>query len=543
MSEMKNLMDEVVNAIPALERGSIVKGTVLDVSLDIGVLMDIGAKVEGVLPHSEIPAIGGVSVGQDIEVYICDMSGTDGHPTLSWAKAQKYKEVHELEKAFEAGDVLEALITEKIKGGVKATVKGITAFMPNSQIGYPPVKNIADTIGKTVPVKIKKFNQKKNDIVISWRDVVEEDYKKNQDKFWDDVREGDVREGTVKGITKFGAFVDIGGFEGLLHIKDISWGRTENVADELQIGQKINVKVTKLNKTKNRVSLSLKDTTPHPWDNISEKYTVGSIHKGIVKGILEYGAFVELAPGLEGLLHVSEISWARNSKPADLLTPGQEVEVMVLSIDREAKRISLSLKNTQENPWVAYTQKHSAGEVIDCAVTHIVKNGMTVSVGDGLEGFILLKDFSWKERVASAADMFSEGSELKAKILEIIPDEQKIYLGIKQLEDNPFKGYSSGSAVTGTVTGTTKDRILVDLKDGVQGFVHISQVAHEKTENLDGFTPGMEVTGVIVKVNENSSQVEISIKELEKKKEHETMRQYYSTESTGFSIGDILKKE
>jgi len=357
------------------------------------------------------------------------------------------------------------------------------------------------------------------------------------------VREGEVREGTVKGITKFGAFVDIGGFEGLLHIKDISWGRTENVADELRIGQKINVKVTKLNKTKNRVSLSLKETTPHPWDDVNDKYSVGSIHKGIVKGILEYGAFVELAPGLEGLLHVSEISWAKNSKPSELLTRGQEVEVMVLSIDSDAKRISLSLKNTQENPWLAYAQKHSVGDVLDCAVTHIVKNGMTVSVGDGLEGFILLKDFSWKKRVASASDMFSEGSELKAKILEIIPDEQKIYLGIKQLEDNPFKDYSSGNVVTGVVTGTTKDRILVDLKDGVKGFVHISQVANEKTENLDDFTPGVKVTGVIVKVNENTGQVEISIREMEKQQEHETMRQYYSTESTGFSIGDILKKE
>jgi len=482
-------------------------------------------------------------VGQDIEVYICDMSGTDGHPTLSYTKAQKYKDVHEIEKAFEAGEVLEALITEKIKGGVKATVKGITAFMPNSQIGYPPVKNIADTIGKTVPVKVKKFNKRKNDIVISWRDVVEEDYKKNQEKFWDDVREGDVREGVVKGITKFGAFVDIGGFEGLLHIKDISWGRTENVADELEIGQKINVKVTKLNKTKNRVSLSLKETTAHPWDSVNEKYTVGSIHKGLVKGILEYGAFVELEPGLEGLLHVSEISWARNSKPADLLTPGQEVEVMVLSIDSEGKRISLSLKNTQENPWIAYAQKHSAGEVLDCKVTHIVKNGMAVSVGEGIEGFILLKDFSWKERVNSAADMFSEGSELKAKILEIMPDEQKIYLGIKQLEENPFKDYSSGSVVTGTVTGTTKDRILVDLNDGIKGFIHISQVAHEKTENLDGFSAGRKLTGLVVKVNENTGQVELSIKELEKQKETETMQQYYSTESTGFSIGDILKKE
>ncbi len=543
MSELKDLMEQVVNAIPALERGGIVSGTVLDVSMDIGVLMDIGAKVEGVLPHSEISEIGGISVGQVIEVYICDMSGTDGHPTLSYTKAQKYKDVHEIEKAYEAGEILEAEITEKIKGGVKATVKGITAFMPNSQIGYPPVKNIADTIGKTVPVKVKKFNKKKNDIVISWRDVVEEDYKKNQEKFWDDVREGDVREGVVKGITKFGAFVDIGGFEGLLHIKDISWGRTENVNDELEIGQKINVKVTKLNKTKNRVSLSLKETTPHPWDSVNEKYTVGSIHKGVVKGILEYGAFVELAPGLEGLLHVSEISWARNAKPADLLTPGQEVEVMVLSIDSEGKRISLSLKNTQENPWTAYAQKHSAGEVLDCTVTHIVKNGMTVSVGEGIEGFILLRDFSWKERVNSAADMFSEGSELKAKILELRPDDQKIYLGIKQLEDNPFKDYASGNVVTGTVTGTTQDRILVDIKDGINGFVHISQVAHEKTENLDGFSAGQKVTGVIVKVNENTGQVEISIKELEKQKETETMQQYYSTKSTGFSIGDILKKE
>ncbi|MEA2081712.1 MAG: S1 RNA-binding domain-containing protein, partial [Elusimicrobiota bacterium] len=195
------------------------------------------------------------------------------------------------------------------------------------------------------------------------------------------------------------------------------------------------------------------------------------------------------------------------------------------------------------NPWISYAQKHSAGEVLDCKVTHIVKNGMTVSLEEGIDGFILLKDFSWKERVNSAADMFSEGSELKAKILEIRPDDQKIYMGIKQLEENPFKDYASGSVVTGKVTGTTKDRILLDLKDGIRGFIHIAQVANEKTENLDGFSEGQEVTGIIVKVNENTGQVEISIKELDKQKEHETMQQYYSTKSTGFSIGDILKKE
>ncbi|MBU4133786.1 S1 RNA-binding domain-containing protein, partial [bacterium] len=367
--------------------------------------------------------------------------------------------------------------------------------------------------------------------------------KKNQDKFWDEVREGDVREGVVKGITKFGAFVDIGGFEGLLHIKDISWGRTENVSDELEMGQKITVKVTKLNKTKNRVSLSLKETKPHPWDGVNEKYTVGSIHKGTVKGILEYGAFVELQPGLEGLLHVSEMSWARNVKPAELMKPGQEVEVMVLSVDTEGKRISLSLKNTQENPWIAYAQKHSAGETVDCKVTHLAKNGMAVSVEEGIDGFILLKDFSWKERVAEASDMFSEGSQLQAKIIEIRPDDQKVYLGIKQLEENPFKDYSSGSNVTATVTGTTKDRILVDIKEDIKGFIHISQVAHEKTENLDAFSAGQQLTAMVVKVNENTGLVELSIKELEKQKETETMKQYYSTESTGFSIGDILKKE
>ncbi|MFH1352513.1 MAG: S1 RNA-binding domain-containing protein [bacterium] len=543
MSESKNLMDEVVNAIPKLAAGKIVRGKVLDVSNPDGVLVDIGGKAEGVIPLSEISEVSDISVGQDIDVYIIDMSGTGGSPTLSCRKAQKNKAIYDIEQAFEKGETVTARIIEQINGGVKAKINGIEAFMPNSQIGYPPVRKIKETIGQDVPVKIKKFNKIKNDIVVSWRDVVEPEYKRMQEKFWSEVREGEIKKGVVKGITKFGAFVDIGGFEGLLHIKDISWGRTERVSDELQIGQEIEVKITKLNKTENRVSLSLRETKSHPWEKVEKKYPVGSIHNGVVRGVVEYGAFVELEPGLEGLLHISELSWKRNLKTSEVLKEGQNIEVMVLKSDHETKRISLSLKNTQENPWQSFIAKHSVGETIEGRVTHLTKNGAVVELPDAAEGFILLKDFSWKERISHPSDMLSVDQQVSAKILSISVEEQKIYLGLKQIEDSPFKNYVSGRSVTGTVAKVDTDKLIMDLPDGIPGFIHISQIESGKTENLSAFSEGQKIEAVVIKVNENLRMIELSIKELEKQKENETMQQYYSSESAGFSIGDILKKE
>jgi len=543
MSESKNLMDEIVNAIPKLASGKIVKGRVLDVSNPDGVLVDIGGKAEGVIPLSEISEVSALSVGQEIDVYIIDMAGTGGSPTLSCRRAQKNKAIYDIEQAAEKGETVTAKIVEQIKGGVKVKINGVEAFMPNSQIGFPPVRKIKETIGQEVPVKIKKFNRSKNDIVVSWRDVVEPEYKKLQEKFWTEVREGEIKKGVVKGITKFGAFVDIGGFEGLLHIKDISWGRTERVSDELKIGQEIKVKITKLNKTENRVSLSLRETKSHPWEKVENKYPVGSIHNGVVRGVVEYGAFIELEPGLEGLLHISELSWQRNLKTSDVLKVGQEVEVMVLKTDNESKRISLSLKNTQKNPWQSFTEQHAVGEIIEGKVTHLTKNGAVVGLPDNLEGFILMKDFSWKERISQPSDMLSVGQDISVKILSISVEEQKIYLGLKQIEDSPFKNYVSGRKITGTVIQVDKDKIIMELSDGLKGFIHISQVEAAKTEDLSAFSEGQKIEAAVVKINENLRMVELSIKELEKKKENETMQQYYSSESAGFSIGDILEKE
>jgi len=538
MSETKNLMDEVVNAIPKLSHGKVVKGKVLDVSKPEGVYVDIGAKAEGVIPLSEISDVSDISVGQEIDVYIIDMTGTGGYPTLSCRRALKYKAVSDIEQAFEKGEVLTAKIIEQIKGGVKVKISGMEAFMPNSQIGYPPVRKIRETIGQEVPVKIKKFNRSKNDLVVSWRDVVEAEYKQQQEKFWEEVRTGETRRGTVKGITKFGAFVDIGGFEGLLHIKDISWGRTERVSDELQVGQEIEVKITKLNKTENRVSLSLKETKAHPWEEVEKKYPVGSIHNGTVRGVVEYGAFVELEPGLEGLLHVSELSWKRNLKAPDVLKENQKIEVMVLKTDQVNKRISLSLKNTQKNPWATFAENHPVGEIIEVKVTHLTKNGAVVELPEGVEGFILLKDFSWKERISEPSDLLSVGQQVTAKIINVSIEEQKVYLGIKQVEESPFKNYTPGRILSCTVARVDTDKLIVELPDGIQGFIHISQIEAAKTENLSAFTAGQKIEAAVVKINENARMVELSIKALEKQKENETMQQYYSS-----SIGDILKKE
>ncbi len=542
MTEDERLMEEAIKTIVEASAGKIVKGTVLDVSQEIGVLVDIGTKVEGVIPLSEISEAGGeFSVGEQLDVYIVNMSGTNGHPTLSRKKALELKIYDEIENAYKDGKILQAKITSQIRGGVKADINGIEVFIPNSHLGYPPVRRINETIGKTVPVKIKTFSRKKGDIVASWKEAVEGEIKAKQQKFWDEVRVGEIREGTVTGITKFGAFVDIGGFEGLLHIKDISWGRTENVSDELKTGQKIKVKITKINRTEERVSLSLKDTMPHPWEKASEKYEIGSIHKGIVKSVVKFGAFVELEPGLEGLLHVSEISWKKNIRAEDILKEGEEIEVMVLNVDAENKKISLSLRNVTENPWQKFAEEHKTGDNITGTVKNLTKTGAFIDLGNDIEGFVSIKDFSWEKRIQHPSEMLVPGQEIQTKILEIKPGEQRISLGIKQAKKNPFSNFAVGSVVEGTITEVRKNNCILELPDGIKGFIHISQISPEKIEDLSGFKPGQKIKAIVVEVNENSRMVELSVKGYLKQQERETIKQYYSSESTGFSIGDILK--
>jgi len=545
MDEMKDLMDEYLDGIPSVSSGKIVKGKVLEISDTMGIVVDFGAKSEGIIPLEELEKIGQLKIGDEIDVLVKTFSGRDGYPVLSHIEAKKRILEDKVEEAFKNGETLEVKIIEKIKGGVKVRISDseVEAFMPNSQIGYPPVKNIRLVIGQVVPAKVIKYDASKKDIVVSWRAVAEPQYKQKLEEFWQNARLGEIREGTVKSITDFGAFVDIGGFEGLLHIKDISWGRTEKVSDELEVGQRIKVKIINLNKTQNRVSLSLRETIPQPWETVDEKYKVGDIVEGTVKSLLPYGAFVELEPGLEGLLHISEISWFDTNKPEDILKTGDKVHVKILNINKENRRIALSLKEAGENPWVKFAEAHPEGSVVSGKIKNLTKNGAFVELENDLEGFIMIKDFVWERKIADPQEVVHLGEEIQAKVLKTIPSERRIYLGLKQMKPSPFANYPKGKIVKVTVTKIKPDRLYVELPDGLRGFIHISQIDSKKRDNLNDFNVGQQLEAVVIEANENTRQVEVSIKALEKKKEEATIKQYISTKPSGFSIGDILKKE
>jgi len=511
MDEMKDLMDEYLDGIPSVSSGKIVKGKVLEISDTMGIVVDFGAKSEGIIPLEELEKIGQLKIGDEIDVLVKTFSGRDGYPVLSHIEAKKRILEDKVEEAFKNGETLEVKIIEKIKGGVKVRISDseVEAFMPNSQIGYPPVKNIRLVIGQVVPAKVIKYDASKKDIVVSWRAVAEPQYKQKLEEFWQNARLGEIREGTVKSITDFGAFVDIGGFEGLLHIKDISWGRTEKVSDELEVGQRIKVKIINLNKTQNRVSLSLRETIPQPWETVDEKYKVGDIVEGTVKSLLPYGAFVELEPGLEGLLHISEISWFDTNKPEDILKTGDKVHVKILNINKENRRIALSLKEAGENPWVKFAEAHPEGSVVSGKIKNLTKNGAFVELENDLEGFIMIKDFVWERKIADPQEVVHLGEEIQAKVLKTIPSERRIYLGLKQMKPSPFANYPKGKIVKVTVTKIKPDRLYVELPDGLRGFIHISQIDSKKRDNLNDFNVGQQLEAVVIEANENTRQVSI----------------------------------
>src|SRR6186713_2850390 len=465
--------------------GQIVSGTVVQVHHD-SVIVDIGGKSEGVISKSEfVGADGtfGVKVGDRVDVFIESRESDDGLISLSKEKADKMKVWDEISSACERDEIIEGTISQRVKGGLSVTIRGgVKAFLPGSQVDLRPIRNLEKLIGQTYEFKVIKFNKKRGNIVLSRRVLLERERDQMKQKTLQTLEEGMTVTGTIKNITEYGAFVDLGGIDGLLHITDMSWGRVNHPEELFKVGDEVTVKVLKYNAETERVSLGLKQTQEDPWNHVQEAYPLGKKVSGKVMSITDYGAFVELEPGVEGLIHVSEMSWTKKVKhPSKLLEMGAEVECQVLEVDSRAKRISLGLKQLEPDPWTLFTDKYKPGDKIGGKVRSLTDYGVFVGIEEGVDGMVHKTDLSWTVKVNNPADIYNKGDDVEAIILSINHDEKKVSLGVKQLWDDPWAGamdaYKPGTVVEEAV-------VLSMAEFGI--FVRIA-------EGIDGLVPGNEI--------------------------------------------------
>ncbi|MCS7062814.1 MAG: 30S ribosomal protein S1 [Methylacidiphilales bacterium] len=496
--------------------GSIVKGKILEKRLR-DVLVDVGYKSEGVVPLSQFDNPDEVKVGDEIEVLVENLENEDGMIVVSREKASQKQNWEKIVKLYNEGIPIEGKVKSVVKGGLMLDI-GVEAFLPASQIDIVVPKNLKDFEGKTLVCKVVKLNEDRKNVVLSRRELVEAERAEKRAKFLAEVEKGSLVHGVVKNITEFGAFIDLDGIDGLLHITDMSWTRINHPSEILSVGQEIELVVTEIDKEKERVSLGLKQKTENPWDKIADKYPVNSKVHGKVSSLTAYGAFVELEPGIEGLIHISELSWTKRvNKPADILTLGQEIDALVLDVNKEEQKISLSLRQLEPNPWDEVSLKYPQGTIVKGVVRSFTAYGAFVELPDGLDGMIHVSDLSWTRKINHPSEMLKKGQEVEAVVLEIDKTNQRISLGIKQLTEDPWKNiekiYKVGDIVKGKVSKIASFGAFVQLADEIDGLVHISQISTERVNRVkDVLKVGQEVEARIVKVDKTERRIGLSIK-------------------------------
>ena len=537
--------------------GEIVSGTVVHVGRD-AVVVDIGGKSEGVIPLREFSGPTGevtVKAGDPVDVFIESRENDDGLVTLSKEKADKMKVWDEISNACEADELIEGTISQRVKGGLSVTIRGgVKAFLPGSQVDLRPIRNLDKLIGQTYKFKVIKFNKKRGNIVLSRRVLLERERDEMKQKTLETLTEGMVVKGTIKNITEYGAFVDLGGIDGLLHITDMSWGRVNHPSEVFQVGDEVTVKVLKYNAETERVSLGLKQTQEDPWNTAEEMFPPGKKVTGKVMSITDYGAFVELRPGIEGLIHVSEMSWTKKVKhPSKLLEVGQEVECQVLEVDARAKRISLGLKQLEPDPWMLFTDKYHPGDKIQGKVRSITDYGVFVGIEEGVDGMVHKSDLSWSVRVNNPADLHKKGDDVEAIILSINHDEKKVSLGIKQLWDDPWPSmlteFPMGRVFDdATVVNLVDYGLFVKLRDGVEGYIPKDDMVEVEGQKLK---TGDAVKCEVTSVDTVDRRLFLTMKNvgMEKPTQAEPRRRAKAMQSdddkhaVGGTIGDLIKEK
>lgn len=546
-----------------VQEGEIISAHVLSVNKDF-VLVDIGYKSEGLIPTNEFPMINGepqIKVGDKVDVLVETRENEFGHMVLSKEKADRLKVWDEISAACERDEVVEGVVIGRVKGGLQVDI-GVRAFLPGSQVDLRPIRNLEKLIGERFKFKVIKFNKKRGNIVLSRRVLLEKDREEKRKETLKHLKEGAVMEGVVKNLTDYGAFVDLGGVDGLLHVTDMSWGRVQNPNGLFEVGQTVKVVVLKYDQENERVSLGMKQTQEDPWQMAQRDFPVGARVKGKVVSLTDYGAFIELKPGVEGLIHVSEMSWTKRVKhPSKIVNIGDEIDALVLDIDQENKRISLGMKQVEPNPWTLLEEKYPVGTVIRGQVRNITDFGIFIGIEEGIDGLVHISDLSWTQRVKHPSDMFQKNDEVEAVVLNIDVPNERFSLGIKQLHEDPWGRiphvYPRGARVTGKVSKVTDFGAFIEIEPGIDGLCHVSEFSDEHIEDPRSFIkPGDVVDVMIIDNDKEERKIGLSIKAVQKAEKGLDYRAYLaeqnnqagtkkgSTQKSGSSmgtLGDALK--
>ncbi len=550
-TEFERLLQESYDREKKFKAGEVVPGHVVAVR-DEHVVVDIGFKSEGLVEIHEFErdeaGVYQVQPGDDLLVYIETLEDDNGVLALSKEKADRFKIWDEIAEVFEKGAVVEGYVVDRVKGGLVVDI-GVKAFLPGSQIGLIPVKDLDSFINQTVKCRIVKFNKRRGNIVLSRRAVLEQERDTRKTEILSTLEEGQEVEGIIKNLTDYGVFVDLGGMDGLLHVTDISWGRAENPQKLFRVGDPIKVKVLKYDREKQRVSLGLKQLSEDPWLSVPSHFPSGSVVKGKVVSLTNYGAFIQVQDGVEGLIHISEMSWNKKIKnPSKLLTVGQEVEAKVLEVDAENKKISLGLKQLETNPWEALVYKYPVGSAVKGKVSNITDFGIFVTVEDGIDGLVHISDLTWSGKSKNPAELYQRGQEIEAKVLHIDVDHEKFSLGIKQMSEDPWdraeKKLTPGTRIKGKIVRLADFGAFVEVMPEVEGLIHVSELSDEKVESVaSAVSEGQEVEVEVISMDTRERKLSLSIKALKRRESQQEMKKYMGNDSgLSSSLGDALKK-
>ena len=529
------------------QEGAVVKGIVVGIEKDLAVI-DVGAKTEGRVALREFAAPGrqaDIKIGDTVEVYLERVENALGEAVLSRDKARREESWGKLEKAFSSNEKVQGVIFNQVKGGFTVDLDGAVAFLPRSQVDIRPIRDVSPLMNQPQPFQILKMDRRRGNIVVSRRTVLEETRAEQRQELVQNLEEGQVIDGVVKNITDYGAFVDLGGIDGLLHVTDIAWRRVNHPTEVLNIGQQVKVKIIKINHETHRISLGMKQLQDDPWQGIEAKYPVGARYKGRVTNITDYGAFVELEPGIEGLIHVSEMSWTKkNVHPGKIVSTSQEVDVQILEVDPVKRRISLGLKQTMRNPWEVFVEKYPPGTLIEGEVKNKTEFGLFLGLDGDVDGMVHLSDLDWKRPGEQVIEEYKKGDQVKAKVLDVDVEKERISLGIKQLDGDPMEtagDLKKGSVVTCEVTEVKEGGLEANIiGSDLSTFIKRSELARDRGEQRpERFAVGQKVDARIIQFDRRAHKVQVSIKALEVAEEKEAIAQYGSSNS-GATLGDIL---
>ena len=551
MEDMGSMQDLYDQSFRNIQEGEVIRGRIVQISDDF-IMVDIGYKSEGQIPIHEFKDETGVivaAIGDEVDVLLEYHDDEDGAIHLSKEKAAKIKVWDDISRIYTDDGVIEGKIISKVKGGLAVDI-GVQAFLPGSQVDLRPVRNLESLIGQTFPFKVLKYNKKRRNVVLSRRALLEKEREHLKSQTLSNLEDNKVVEGIVKNITDYGVFVDLGGIDGLLHITDMSWGRVGHPSEIFQIGDKINVKVLSFDRDHERVSLGLKQLIADPWTQAAEKYPVTTQVNGRVVSLTDYGAFVEIEEGVEGLIHVSEMSWTKKIRhPSKILTVGDKVEAVVLSINPDNKRISLGMKQLESNPWDVIAQKYPVGTTIAGKIKNITDFGVFIGIDEGIDGLVHISDISWTKRVKHPSEVFKKNQEVQAIVLNIDKENERFSLGIKQLENDPWESipqrYPVGSVVTGPITNVTDFGLFVEIEEGIEGLVHVSEISKEKIKSPVGaYKPGEKITAKVINISPKDRKIGLSVKKIEEQDERSNYDEYmHSAKAATSNLGELLKGE